>query len=76
MVSTPQNHKTFIQSVIKFLRQYKFDGLNLDWQFPGSRGSDPKDKPLFSVLVQVGQLGKFFCPKRFKFLHFKDYDFY
>ena len=76
MVSTPQSRKTFIQSVVKFLRQYKFDGLSLDWQYPGSRRSPPKDKHLFSVLVQVGQLEKFFGPKRFKSLHFKDYDFY
>ncbi|XP_021010681.1 chitinase-like protein 4 [Mus caroli] len=52
MVSSPQTRQTFIKSVIRFLRQYKFDGLNLDWQYPGSRGSPPKDKHLFSVLVQ------------------------
>uniref|UniRef100_A0A8C7A7J8 Chitinase acidic n=1 Tax=Neovison vison TaxID=452646 RepID=A0A8C7A7J8_NEOVI len=52
MVSTLENHQNFIASVIKFLHQYEFDGLDFEWEYTGSYGSPPQDKHLFTVLLQ------------------------
>jgi len=47
LVSDSKNIAAFVQSVMGFLWQYKFDGLDLDWEYP----TTPEDKIGFANLI-------------------------
>ena len=54
MAKDPVKRKTFIDSVIPFLQKYGFEGVDLDWEYPGHReGADPLvDKENFMKLIK------------------------
>lgn len=46
MVSTASRRREFIRSVIQFLEEFAFDGIDLHWQYPGAEelGGRASDK--------------------------------
>ena len=53
MVATNSNRQEFTTSTIKFLRDHKFDGIDMCWEYPANRGSPPEDKQKFGELLKV-----------------------
>lgn len=58
MASSSSNRTAFIKSTIPFLRKYKFDGLDVDWEYPSDadRHGVPEDKEHFVMLLKVSIL--------------------
>jgi len=57
MSATRENRQKFEKSVIHFLHYFGFDGLDLDWEYPGydmlpEEPTNPDDKIHFTSLIQ------------------------
>lgn len=50
MMSTKSSRKVFIDSVVAFIKKYGFDGLDVDYEYPGC--------PLVSLLDSVPHNGR------------------
>ncbi|CAH1117288.1 unnamed protein product [Phaedon cochleariae] len=52
LAADPKRRSRFVANSLDFIRKYKFDGLDLDWEFPGKRGGTTEDKVNFMLLVK------------------------
>ncbi|ESO84067.1 hypothetical protein LOTGIDRAFT_108497, partial [Lottia gigantea] len=57
LVASQTNMVTFSSNAISYLRQRGFDGLDLDWEYPGNtdRGSTSADRARFTQWIQILQ---------------------
>lgn len=54
LASSEANRQKFIVSLSQFMRQWGFDGVDIDWEYPGApdRGGLPRDTENYVLLLQ------------------------
>ncbi|CAF1146302.1 unnamed protein product [Rotaria sordida] len=55
MVHDSEKRRNFVFDTINFLRKHKFDGLEVDWEYPGVRGGKSDDKYYLTLFFQEFQ---------------------
>uniref|UniRef100_A0A1Y9HEQ4 GH18 domain-containing protein n=1 Tax=Anopheles funestus TaxID=62324 RepID=A0A1Y9HEQ4_ANOFN len=52
LAANPERRQAFVKNALDFIKQYGFDGLDLDWEYPTQRGGKPADRENFVALVR------------------------
>ncbi|KAK6959684.1 acidic mammalian chitinase [Biomphalaria glabrata] len=52
MIKDEATRSTWIKNVVSYVRRHGFDGFDMDWEFPATRGSAPEDKYRFTLLMK------------------------
>ena len=55
----------FITSCISFMRKYKFDGIDVDWEYPGFRPYSTTDYEAFPTLLEEMYQAFKIAPEKF-----------
>ena len=55
IVKTPEIIRRFARNAVEYIRKWNFDGLDVDWEYPGSHefGSTPDTTQKFTLLIKV-----------------------
>ncbi|MBJ7879808.1 glycoside hydrolase family 18 protein [Gelidibacter salicanalis] len=57
MAAYEESRKIFAESCVALLKKHEFDGVDLDWEYPGQRAEDnvfrPSDKDNFTLLLKA-----------------------
>ncbi|XP_055871922.1 chitotriosidase-1-like [Biomphalaria glabrata] len=52
MIRNETTRRKWIKNVVRYVRSNGFDGFDMDWEFPATRGSPPEDKYRFTYLMK------------------------
>ena len=54
LAARPQARARFVRQCLEFCNQYQFDGIDIDWEYPGfaDHGGCPEDKKNFTLLLK------------------------
>jgi chitinase len=68
MASSKSNRQTFASSVVQFMRTYGFDGLDLDWEYPGLKERGGKREDYDNYVLMTKELREAFndAPEQFE----------
>ncbi|XP_059479869.1 probable chitinase 10 [Neocloeon triangulifer] len=63
MASSASSRREFIRSVVHFLDEHNFDGLDLFWEFPGAKDLGAKASDRDNLVLLAEALAEVFAPK-------------
>lgn len=53
MAASEESRSAFVESVMRFVVTYDFDGFDFDWEYPTERGGLPEDRENFAELLKL-----------------------